>query len=132
FNLSFANGALAAMFVSSDARTLSEPPLDWKLGNWEDSTTHFAGSPQSLIGDLIRDGITGVAGHVAEPYLDATVHPNVLFPRYLSGATLAEAFYQAVPYLSWQPIVIGDPLCATFRTALLTSTQIQKGSDSAT
>lgn len=66
-NLKFANGALVAMFVSSDARTLNEPPSDWKIGTWDDLTTHFAGSPQSLTGDLIRDGVTGAAGHVAFP-----------------------------------------------------------------
>ncbi len=57
FDLGFVNGALAAMFVSTDARTLNEPPSDWKIGTWEDATTHFAGSPQSLMGDFIRDGV---------------------------------------------------------------------------
>jgi len=131
-NLRFVNGALAAMFVSTDARTLNEPPSDWKIGTWEDATTHFAGSPQSLMGDLIRDGVTGTAGHVAEPYLDAAVRPNILFPAYLSGANLAEAFYLAMPYLSWQTVVVGDPLCAPFRSVNLTSGQIDKGLDPTT
>ena len=110
--MTFLPGAVAATFVSTDARTLREPPASWKLGGtWRNHASHFAGSPQSLAGDLIREGVTGVAGHVAEPYLDATVRPQVLFPAYLSGFNLAEAFYAAMPYLGWQTVVIGDPLC---------------------
>src|SRR5262249_36921447 len=131
-NLAFVNGALAAMFVSTDARTFNEPPSDWKVAAGEDATTQYAGSHQSLTGDLIRDGITGTAGHVAEPYLDATIRPNVLFSAYIQGANLAEAFYLAIPYLSWQTVVIGDPLCAPFRTTTVTSNQIDKGIDPST
>jgi tetratricopeptide (TPR) repeat protein len=68
-----------------------------------------------LIGDLIRSGITGVAGQINEPYLDGAVRPDVLFPAYLKGFTLAESFYLATPYLSWQTVIVGDPLCAPFR-----------------
>jgi len=119
FNLEFAPGALAGMFVSTDARTFKEPAETWKVGSWSDSRTFFEGSPQSLVGDLIREGATGVAGHVAEPYLDATVRPQILFPAYVAGFNLAEAFYLSIPYLSWQTIVIGDPLCAPFKTHML-------------
>jgi uncharacterized protein (TIGR03790 family) len=129
FGLGFLPGALAAMYVSSDGRTLSEPPANWSLGTWEDKATHFGGSPQSLAGDLIRDGATGVAGHVAEPFLEYTIRPNVLFPAYLSGYNLIESFYLAMPALSWQTVVIGDPLCAPFRTKSLTPAEIDKGID---
>jgi uncharacterized protein (TIGR03790 family) len=132
FDLGFVPGALAAMFVSSDGRTFSEPPGSWKPGTWDDKTSHFAGSPQSLAGDLILEGATGVAGHVAEPYLQATIRPDILFPAYLSGFNLAEAFYMAMPYVSWQTVVVGDPLCAPFRTSPLSSEQIDKGIDPAT
>jgi uncharacterized protein (TIGR03790 family) len=132
FNLTFANGALAGMFVSTDGRTMNEPPSDWKIGTWEDATTHFAGSPQSLSGDLIRAGVTGTAGHVAEPFLDATIRPNILFPSYLAGANLIEAFYLSMPFLSWQTVVIGDPLCAPFRSVRIPPDQISKGLDPVT
>lgn len=115
FQIGFAPGAIAGMFVSTDGRTFNEPPTDWKPGDWSDRAAHFAGSPQSLMGDLIRDGVTGIAGHVEEPYLDATIRPDILFPAYVHGMNLAEAFYAAMPFLSWQTIVVGDPLCAPFR-----------------
>jgi len=114
FGLGFRPGAIAAMFVSSDARTFREPPAEWKIGRWTDPRTFFAGSPQSLAGDLVREGVTGVAGHVAEPYLDATVRPDILFPAYFAGFNLAESYYMAIPYLGWQTVVVGDPLCAPF------------------
>lgn len=129
FNLGFVPGALAGMFVSSDGRTFDEPPADWQVGPWDDKSAKFAGSPQSMAGDLIRDGITGIAAHVSEPYLEATVRPNILFAAYLSGFNLVESYYLAMPYLSWQTIVIGDPLCAPFRTKSLTAQQIDKGID---
>ena len=116
-DLEFVPGALAAMFVSTDARTFREPPPEWTVGEWSQKAGYFAGSPQSLTGDLIRAGATGAAGHVAEPYLDGSVRPHILFPAYTAGLTLAEAFYAAIPYLSWQTVIVGDPLCAPFRRA---------------
>jgi uncharacterized protein (TIGR03790 family) len=124
--LGFVPGALAATFVSDDARTLREPPSEWTPGNWADRTTYFAGSPESLIGDLVREGATGLAGQVAEPYLDAAIRPDMLFPGYLSGLNLAEAFYSAMPYLSWQSVIIGDPLCSPFDQARSRLNQVEQ------
>ena len=106
----FVPGAIAGQFVSTDGRTFQEPPADWTFGRWQEKQTHHAGSPQSLAGDLIRQGVTGVSMQVAEPFFDATIRPEILFPAYLSGFTLAEAYYLAMPYLSWQAVVVGDPL----------------------
>jgi uncharacterized protein (TIGR03790 family) len=129
FGFKFVPGALAGMFVSTDGRTFAEPPASWTIGAWGDKAGYFADSPQSLAGDLIREGVTGVAGHVAEPYLEATIHPNILFPSYLTGFNLAESYYLATPYLSWQTVVIGDPLCAPYRTKSLSTSEIDKGLD---
>lgn len=125
FDVKFEPGALAAMFVSTDGRTFTAPPDNWTIGTWEQRESYYAGSPQSLTGDLIRAGATGVAGHVAEPYLDATIRPEILFPAYTRGFNLAESFYLAMPFLSWQTVVVGDPLCAPFpRSVALTSSTI--------
>lgn len=124
FGLGFVPGAIAGMFVSTDGRTFREPPADWKIGPWGNPRTYFEGAPQSLAGDLIREGVTGIAGHVAEPYLDATIRPDILFPAYVSGFNLAEAYYLAMPKLGWQTVVIGDPLCAPFRQQQLTREQL--------
>jgi uncharacterized protein (TIGR03790 family) len=125
----FVPGALAGEFVSTDARTFQEPPETWQVNN---AGRTFRGSHQSLIGDLIRDGITGVAGHVAEPYLNATIRPDILFPAYASGFNLAESFYFAMPSLSWQTVVVGDPLCAPFKTTSVSAGDLNPAVDAVT
>ncbi len=106
----FLPGAVGVTFVSTNARTFAEPPPDWQVGApWHAKHKHFGGSPQSLIGDLIRLGITGISGNVYEPYLSASARPHLLFPAYLAGKPLAEAYYRSLAYLSWQTVVIGDP-----------------------
>jgi uncharacterized protein (TIGR03790 family) len=130
--LEFAPGALASMFVSSDARTFTEPPAQWKPGRWESRQAYYAASPQSLTGDLVRAGVTGVAGYVAEPYLDSSVRPEILFPAYVGGLSLAEAFYLALPALSWQSVVVGDPLCAPFAKTHIPATELDPPIDKET
>jgi uncharacterized protein (TIGR03790 family) len=119
FGLRFVPGALAGMFVSTDGRTFTEPKPEWAPGP----------SSQSLVGDLIRDGVTGVSAQVTEPYLDAIVRPQILFPAYLAGFNLAESYYLAMPYLSWQTVVIGDPLCAPFQSSPQPESALHKGMD---
>ena len=128
--MGFVAGSIAATYVSTDARTLQNPPDTWvPSDSWKDTRALFGGSPQTLIGDLLRDGATGVAGHVAEPYLQSTVRPSILFPTYVSGFNLIEAFYLAIPHLSWQTVVIGDPLCAPFQRKLLSRAEIEDAPD---
>lgn len=112
--LGFAPGAIAGTFAATDGRTFAAPPEGWTLGTWPNRASHYAGSPETLAGDLIREGVTGVSAHVADPFLDGAVRPQVLLPAYASGFSLAEAYYLAMPFLSWQTIVIGDPLVRPF------------------
>ena len=129
--IDFVPGAIAATLVSSDARTFSPPPDAWVPSVSSDRTI-FAGSADSLIGDLIRDGVTGVAGQVGEPYLLGAVRPDILFPAYLAGFNLAEAFYLAMPTLSWKAVIVGDPLLRPFSGRSLTSAGLEEATDSRT
>ena len=104
-------GAIATEFVSNSGRTFARPPQNWTLGNWKDASTWFAGSPQDLSVDFVHEGATGVSGHVWEPFLYFCPRPNYVLPAYASGRNLAESFYLGIAALSWQNIVIGDPLC---------------------
>ncbi len=104
-------GAIAAEYVSTNARTFDEPPRTWTLGNWKDQSTYFASSPQSMILDYIYEGVSGISGATDEPFLQYLPHPDLLFRAYLGGRNLAESFYQAAPALSWQIMILGDPLC---------------------
>ena len=130
--MQFAPGSIAANLASFDARTFHQPPDEWKPTGSSDKTAWFEGSGDALIGDLIRDGITGVSGQVAEAYVLGAVRPEILFPAYLGGFNLAEAFYLAVPTLSWQTIVVGDPLCAPFGRTPLSTEQLEEPIDETT
>ena len=105
-------GAIATEFVSSDGRTFQRPPDNWTISDWKSPTLWFAGSPQTLTADFLLEGATAATGHVNEPYLAMTPHPEYLLPAYYSGRNLAESYYLSIRALSWQNIVIGDPLCS--------------------
>src|SRR5262249_22112899 len=64
--------------------------------------------------------------------LNATIRPDILFPAYVSGFNLIESFYLAMPFVSWQTVVVGDPLCAPFRQAAIPSNSLDPGIDQTT
>jgi uncharacterized protein (TIGR03790 family) len=105
-------GAVMTEYVSTNARTFARPPANWNIGTWKDKSGWFAASPQTLIADYIEEGVTGIAGHVYEPFLGLTPRPQLLLPAWNQGRNLAESFYLSIPGLSWQNVVIGDPLCS--------------------
>ncbi len=78
------------------------------------SQTYGTWYGQSLIADLIRDGVTGVKGYAWEPFLSAISHADILMPAYYSGFNLAESFWMGSELASWMGYVVGDPKCAPF------------------
>jgi uncharacterized protein (TIGR03790 family) len=105
-------GAIMTEFVSTNGRTFRRPPDSWNISpSWKNPAAFFAGSPQTLAADYIHEGVSGASAHVYEPYLQFTPRPEYVFPAYYRGRNLAESFYVGIPALSWQNIVIGDPLC---------------------
>jgi len=109
-------GAIVTEYVSTDGRTFMEPPPGWEITTWGNRAGHFAGSPQSLSADFVRQGATGVSGHVYEPYLGFTPRPDILLPAYMvEGKTLGESFWSSIPAVSWMNVVVGDPLCRLAR-----------------
>ena len=111
-SLSFAPGAIGDTAVSTSGRTFLP-------------TT----GGQSLVADLIAQGITGVKGYSDEPLLSAISSPSVLFKRYTEGWTLAESFYAASRFLGWEDIVLGDPICRPY--AVRTPDEAHKAPNSA-
>lgn len=59
---------------------------------------------------LLSRGAVVTTGNVAEPLLAGCLDFAVFYDRLLKGYTVAEAGLMAMPSLSWQAIVIGDPL----------------------
>ncbi len=95
----FAPGAIALHIHSYSAATLRQ-----STGAWT--------------GSLVARGVTATVGNVHEPYLHFTHPPHLLLRALARGATLADAACYALPALSWQAVLIGDPLYRPFAVSL--------------
>lgn len=98
-SIKFLPGSVGETFVSTSGRTFNQS----------------RDGGQSLVADLIANGMTGVKGYVSEPFTFALAQPDILFDRYTAGYNLAESFYMASLVVKWKDIVIGDPLCNPYR-----------------
>jgi len=96
----FVPGSIADTFVSTSGRTFTYPP---SVG-------------QSLMADLIPQGVCAVNGYVSEPDIRYATYPNVLFDRYTKGYNMGESFFAATPRLYWKAVTVGDPLMAPYAT----------------
>jgi uncharacterized protein (TIGR03790 family) len=105
-------GAIATEFVSTSARTLQRPPDSWTYSSFGETLKYWGGSPQGLTADFLQEGASGAAGNAYEPFLAGCARPDYVFPAYFDGRNLAESFYLGLPFLSWQGVIFGDPLCS--------------------
>ena len=87
----FKTGAVAVHLHSFSAATLRSETTNW-------------------CGPLLARGAAVTLGNVYEPYLSMTHNFDKFQKNLLEGATVVEAAYAAIPVLSWQGIVLGDPL----------------------
>jgi hypothetical protein len=69
-------------------------------------------------GPLVARGVTATVGNVFEPYLEYLHRPDMLAAALVRGDDLVDAAYFALPVLSWQAVVIGDPLYHPFAASL--------------
>ncbi len=96
----FVPGSIADTYVSTNARSFAYPPT----------------YGQSLMPDLMPQGLSGANGYVSEPDVRYATYPNVLFSRYTAGFNMGESFMAANPRLYWKSCPIGDPLMAPYAT----------------
>jgi uncharacterized protein (TIGR03790 family) len=94
----FPPGAIAVHIHSFSAHTLRSATEGW-------------------CGPLLARGATATVGNVFEPYLEYLHRPDLLMRALARGDDLVDAAYYALPVLSWQSIVIGDPLYRPFSAA---------------
>lgn len=65
---------------------------------------------------MLEDGIAATIGPVGEPYVQAFPVPELFFGFLVDGyLTLAECYLISTPFLSWQMVLIGDPLYRPFK-----------------
>ncbi len=69
------------------------------------------------VGALLQRGASVTAGNVAEPLLSTCLNYDIFYARLLAGYTVAEAALMATPVVSWQGIILGDPLYRPFPSA---------------
>ncbi|MCP3933578.1 MAG: TIGR03790 family protein [Bacteroidetes bacterium] len=64
---------------------------------------------------MLEKGIAATIGPVHEPYVQGFPLPEIFFTYLTEGyLSLGETFLISLPYLSWQTILIGDPLYKPF------------------
>lgn len=94
-NFQFKQGAVAVHLHSFSAAQLRNPK-----GNW--------------CAPILDKGAAATLGNVYEPLLHLTHHFDIFTDRLLKGYSLVEAAYMSYPALSWQGVVLGDPLYRPF------------------
>ena len=112
-------------FDSTNLRVI-RPHMDWIDGSIAEtavstsarSFTFGTSYGQSLVADLLEDGVSGVKGYVYEPYLTAVSYPDLLTAYYASGYNLGEAYTASNSYLSWMGVIVGDPKMSPFSDRL--------------
>ena len=98
-NFSFRQGAVAVHLHSFSAFQLRDPQKRWS-------------------GPILSKGAAATLGNVYEPFLHLTHYFDIFHQRLLHGYTIGEAAQMAIPGLSWQGVLLGDPLYRPFPPAL--------------
>ncbi len=86
---------------------------------------------QNWVGPLLAKGATATIGYVDEPFLGGTLDVPVFFSRWaFLRFTYAAAAYAGLNTVSWQAIVVGDPLYRPFdKEAALLHTELERRQD---
>lgn len=64
---------------------------------------------------MLEKGVAATIGPVHEPYVQGFPLPELFFGHLVEGyMSLGEAYLISLPFLSWQTILIGDPLYRPF------------------
>jgi uncharacterized protein (TIGR03790 family) len=64
---------------------------------------------------MLEEGVAATVGPTSEPYVQAFPVPVIFFGLLVSGKlSLVECYALSTPFLSWQMVLIGDPLYRPF------------------
>lgn len=97
----------------------TRPPVEFMPGAFAYHLHSFSAyvlrtTKEYWAGPLLALGATATMGSVDEPYLAGTLDVGMFMGRFLTGFSFGEAAYAALPTLSWQTTVVGDPLYRPF------------------
>lgn len=97
-----------------DAFDWAPGAVAYHVASGECATLRKGASTPWCLGMLV-DGAAAVIGPVSEPFLTAFPPPDLFFRKLETGnRTLAEAYWESLPYLSWKMVLVGDPLYRPF------------------
>ena len=97
-----------------DSFTWKRGAVGYHLASSE-CTTLRLGASKPWCPNILSHGAAATIGPVSEPYVNAFPPPHLFFALLTSGkVTLGEAYLASLPYLSWQMILVGDPLYRPF------------------
>ena len=106
-NFKFKKGAVAVHLHSLSAAQLLNPAQNWSAA-------------------LLDRGAAATVGNTWEPYLQLSHHFHILYDRLRKGYSLVEAGYMSMNVVSWQNIVIGDPLYRPFKNPLVSTENLKE------
>jgi len=96
-----------------DAFTWRRGAVAYHIASGECTSLHGGG--RQWCPRLLEDGACVTLGPVAEPYVQAFPPPHLFFRLlFRPDLSIAEAYTLSCPYLSWQMVLVGDPLYRPF------------------
>ena len=78
---------------------------------------------KTWVSALLKRGACVTAGNVSEPYLGTCLDYGIFYEKLLNGSQVGVAALQATPAVSWQGVILGDPLYRPFPPKARTNAQ---------
>jgi uncharacterized protein (TIGR03790 family) len=104
--------------------------VGYHVASYEATTLRRPGS-QVWCKRMLEEGVAATLGPVSEPFVMAFPLPDEFFPLLMTGKlSLLEVYFRTVPHLSWQMILIGDPLYTPFQKSPAWQTRTVSGGGS--
>lgn len=98
------------------------PAFKWRRGavGWHTASFEAADlrnpKSQQWCPQMLLNGAAATVGAVDEPFLTAFPAPEEFYPLLLTGKyTIAECYWRTIPQVSWQMVLIADPLYNPFK-----------------
>jgi len=96
--MQFQRGAIAVHLHSMSASQMGDPTKNWSSA-------------------LLDRGAAATLGNTWEPFLQLSHNFDIFHDRLLKGFSLVESAAMAINVVSWQNLVLGDPLYRPFKNA---------------
>ncbi|MGB3223409.1 MAG: TIGR03790 family protein [Desulforhopalus sp.] len=97
-----------------DSFSWQKGAIGYHIASAECSTLRDKNRPIWCV-QMLEKGVAATIGPVHEPYVQGFPLPELFFGHLIEGyMSLGEAYLISLPFLSWQTILIGDPLYQPF------------------